>query len=244
MSGGIFGAQHTASSCTKGDDPPFDYPRQVISLNRLLSTHRLPPTHRNLVSFFYESRFYSIPPLPSPPPFPLAPCCASFPMIVALHLHQVTLLPPDCHLSAVSCKIWISWLEISPLHRQLNKILSLLILNFQKKPGFFSIFWIFRNFYLLYENFINKKHWNRGVFHSQIRCTVFNSSKKFKDFLYFYFYFFGIFGFFWEVHENFFEWTTPRPRHLDIQRTCDLMFVSLKCRRGLDRIDQAMKGGR
>ena len=36
------------------------------------------------------------------------------------------------------------------------------------------------------------KHWNRGVVHSQIRCTHFKSSKKSLNF----FYFFGFFGFF------------------------------------------------
>ena len=64
MSGGIFGGQYIASSSTKETDrPAFDYRRQVISLKRLLSTHRLPPTPE-FGFLFTRGCFYSIPPLP------------------------------------------------------------------------------------------------------------------------------------------------------------------------------------
>ena len=71
----------------------------------------------------------------------------------------------------------------------------------------FHIFGIFSNFFpvfWVYEDFMNKngsKHWNRGVVHSQIRYTVFKSSKKILGFFGFFpdfsDFFGSVRGFFW-----------------------------------------------
>ena len=61
---------------------------------------------------------------------------------------------------------------------------------------FFGFFGFFSGMFWVYEDFLNKKgfkHCNRGVVHSQIRCTDFYSSRKIHGFLW---GFLGFSGFF------------------------------------------------